>query len=163
MRVRNIFTVVAVVLSVVALVRSSRLDRRDLFLRIHEMLLEPEVVKGRRRLYAIKDEYQARSVHEDPVDYTAVHRALALFDLLAKYADNGWIDERTALEEWGHSLVSAREPGRLFIDARSVHVNWRSWPDFERLAERADRFLAGEYHPASRRSWGVRRLRGLPR
>jgi hypothetical protein len=148
-------TLVALVFSGAAFFRSGRADKRDLFLRIHEMLLDPEVVRGRRRLYKITTREQAEHLHDNPDDYTRVHRALALFDLLAKYEHYGWIDERTALDEWADSLARAKPPAELFIAARAREVGVRSWPDFLDLAGRAERYERGNYSPRRfrRRIW----------
>lgn len=156
---RDALTTAAIFLSGFALYRSGRADKRDLFLRIHEMLLEPEAVQGRRRLYRVETVEDARAIHAEQEVYTNVHRSLALFDLLAKYVRNGWIDERIALEEWGRSLTQARGPGLVFIEVRSEEVKWRSWPDFLDLAERAKRFKEGQYTPE--RAWRIRLRRAL--
>ncbi|MCL3818554.1 hypothetical protein [Aeromicrobium wangtongii] len=117
--------------------RARRLDKRDLFLRMHESLLEPGVVAGRRALYAIRSADDARRLVHDEEKLTGVYRALATFDVLALYVDNKWIDEETVLEEWGNSLRRSIEPSRAFIDARYESIQWHSWPHFQDLAAKA--------------------------
>jgi hypothetical protein len=68
---------------------------------------------------------------------TKVYRALAMFDVLALYAENGWIDERTVLDEWGNSLRNSVDPAQHFIAARYETVRWHSWPHYQALAAKA--------------------------
>ncbi|MFD1248493.1 hypothetical protein ACFQ3F_11910 [Nocardioides ginsengisoli] len=142
--VRDVLTVLALFVSggalflgVVNFRRARRLDKRDLFLRMHETLLEPGVVAGRRALYEIREPKHAEALvyHEDTL--TQVYRALAMFDVLALYVDNGWIDEATVLDEWGNSLTRSIEPAKFFIEARYKTTQWHSWPHYRALAEKA--------------------------
>jgi hypothetical protein len=142
--VRNISTVFAVLASAGALAlgfvnfrRARRLDKRDLFLRIHEALLAPEVVAGRRALYSITDQAQAAALVYQEEVLTQVYRALAMFDVLALYAENGWIDEKTVLDEWGNSLARSVTPADHFIKARYDSIQWHSWPHYRLLAQKA--------------------------
>jgi hypothetical protein len=127
----------ALVLGVVNYRRARKLDKRDLFLKIHERLIEPDVVAGRRLLYALRSKDEAASLVYREDDLTKVYRALAMFDVLALYAENGWIDERTVLDEWGHSLRNSVEPAEYFIAARYETVRWHSWPHYRALATKA--------------------------
>jgi hypothetical protein len=137
-------TVLAVIVSFAAFIlgcvnfsRARRLDKRDLFLRMHESLLDPSIVDGRRALYDIKTIGDATRLSLDADTTTSVYRALAMFDVLALYVENGWIAESTVLEEWGNSLRRSVEPSRLFIEARYATIQWHSWPHFRELAEKA--------------------------
>jgi len=141
---RDLFTVLAVLVSAGALwlgivnyKRARRLDKRDLFLRIHEALIEPGVVEGRRLLYQIPDQATAAAMVYKPEKLTAVYRALAMFDVLAMYAENGWIDEDTVLDEWGHSLRWSVPFAERFIAARYETIKWHSWPHYKALADKA--------------------------
>jgi hypothetical protein len=117
--------------------RARRLDKRDLFLRLHESLLDPDVVAGRRALYEIKDVPSAAALVYETGTLTQVYRALAMFDVLALYVENGWIDEATVLDEWGNSLSRSIEPSQHFIAARYQTIQWHSWPHYRRLAAKA--------------------------
>jgi hypothetical protein len=127
----------AFVLGVVNYRRARKLDKRDLFLKIHERLIDPDVVAGRRILYALRSKEQAAALVYREDDMTKVYRALAMFDVLALYAENGWIDEQTVLDEWGHSLRNSVDPAEYFIAARYETVRWHSWPHYQALAAKA--------------------------
>lgn len=60
-----------------------------------------------------------------------------MFDVLALYVENGWIDEATVLDEWGNSLARSLAPAEHFIAARYETIQWHSWPHYRSLAEKA--------------------------
>lgn len=95
------------------------------------------MVAGRRLLYALRSKEEAAALVYREDDMTKVYRALAMFDVLALYAENGWIHERTVLDEWGHSLRNSIEPAEYFIAARYETVRWHSWPHYQALATKA--------------------------
>jgi hypothetical protein len=127
----------ALVLSAINYKRARRLDERDLFLRMHESLLDPEVVAGRRLLYKITTRQAAEQTEYRPAEMTQIYRALAMYDLLGLYVENGWIDEATVIAEWGHSLARSVEPARTFIEWRKVRFGSHDWEHFTRLAAKA--------------------------
>lgn len=142
--VRDTFTALAFGASLGALllgfsnyIRARRLDKRDLFLRMHEALLDPSVVAGRRALYRLTDEHRISALEHDEETLTLVYRALATFDVLGLYAERGWIDENTVLDEWGNSLTRSIEPAQRFIAGRYKTIQWHSWPHYVALAEKA--------------------------
>lgn len=137
-------TVLAVFVSLAAFLfgcvnfsRARRLDKRDLFLRMHESLLEPSVVAGRRALYEIREHDDATRLVYDADKLTSVYRALAMFDVLALYVENKWISEQTVLDEWGNSLRRSIDPSEIFISARYETIQWHSWPHYRALADKA--------------------------
>jgi hypothetical protein len=110
-------------------------DRRDLFLTVHERLLEPEMVAARRVLYKLSSEAGVRGLREE--DTTRVYRLLAMYDLVGLYVESNWISKKTVLEEWSFSLCQSHEPGRRFIKVRQAMVGGPGWPHYRRLAEAA--------------------------
>jgi hypothetical protein len=108
----------AFILSGINFLRAQRPDRRDLFLRVLEGLIAPEIVAGRRALYGIKNVADAAGLAADPDQTTLVYRALAMFDVLALHAESNVVNEGTVLDEWGNSLSRSVAPAELFIAAR---------------------------------------------
>jgi hypothetical protein len=138
-----IFSLAAVVLGVVNFRRARKLDKRDLFLRMHETMIQPDAVAGRRALYKITSPKDAETSCMNDVTSSQIYRALALFDVLALYVESGWIDEGTVLKEWSNSLARSQEPARLWIAARYKGVHWHSWPHYQSLAKMAARVEKG--------------------
>jgi hypothetical protein len=133
----------ALALGMVNFQRAKKLDKRDLFLRLHEALVEPEVVAGRRALYKIKTTDGAAAACVDEQTSSRIYRALALFDVLALYVESKWIDEGTVLKEWSNSLVRSTEPAELWMAERYKGVEWHSWPHYQALASKAARVERG--------------------
>lgn len=151
---RDVLTAVALVVSLLALFRSYRQDKRDLFLRMHTDLLDEVPMRGRRVLGGIRNEAHAQQAVLDQDAQTAVYRALALFDVLGLYVEQGWADRWTVLDEWANSLSAYREPKRLWANVRWPHDNKPRWPHYDRLATQAARYVAD-----GRPSWvGRKRL-----
>jgi hypothetical protein len=132
-----IVSALALSLGIVNFMRSRRLDKRDLFLRMHEALIAPDVVAGRRVLYTLTSKQQAAALVYQEDEESLVYRALAMFDVLAMYAENKWISEKTVLDEWGNSLSRSLAPAELFIEARYDTIQWHSWPHYKALAQKA--------------------------
>lgn len=126
----------AFVLSLLTFLRGKAVDRRNVFIEIHRLLLEPELVAARRDLYKFKslDDVQIHSSHHD-VQMTHIYRLLALFDLLGFYAESGWVDERTVLEEWGDTLARSRQPAEHVLAWRRNVTDGPTWPHYQRLAQ----------------------------
>jgi hypothetical protein len=157
--IRDLLTAFALVLSVLAFLNSRRLDKRDLFLKMHENLLGELPMAGSRALGHIHDEASAILAVRDQEGSTAIYRALAGFDVLGLYVERGWVNERTVLEEWADSLSKYATPKRLWVEQRYPNKQFHSWPHDDDLADRASGFLAGTYRPSRIRSaW--RRARG---
>lgn len=131
---------------------SRRTDRRDLFLKLHESLLAPELVKARRELYAISSEDDVRRLHEsEEASLARIYRLLAMYDLFALYGKEKWVDKETILRQWGHSLAHSYRPAELVRNHRADEYNRPSWPSFAELArEAADRSESadGKANPA---------------
>lgn len=134
-------SLLALVLTGANTVWARRRDKREMFLRMHDRLLDPEVVAGRRMLYTINSrEYASHLSGEDQEALTRIYRALALYDVLGLYVERKWIDKQTVLDEWGESLSKSLTPGRFFIRGVRSGDNARvkNWPHWQKLAEEAD-------------------------
>lgn len=103
-------------------------QRRDAFMRIHEVLLQPEIQEGRRLLFQIgsHDDVPKR----DSTSYQMINRSLAMYDTLGHYIRRGDVDRRRAMDVWHHSLRDITAPAEIFIHAResSHRSGWLAWP-----------------------------------
>ena len=125
------------------LARARRQDRRDLFLKLHVRLTEPELQAGRRLLHArIKSlEDAAHVAANDVQDYDRMNRALAGFDVLGLYVSEGFVDRDLVLREWADSLHRIGPAAEAFIGYRSNGQEWALWPHFQQLRRDAEVFL----------------------
>lgn len=114
-------------------------DKRDLFLRVHEQLVDQGLQRGRRFL---RDEVTSsdeamRMVRERYDDYVMICRAISMFDIAALYVEQGYINKELFISEWGNVYFELRANLLLLIAERAKdgrpHL-W-SWPHFKSLAD----------------------------
>jgi hypothetical protein len=115
-----------------------RQDRRDLFLKVHERLLDPDLQRGRRLLFSHAQTVEAvielRDQHLEEFDL--INRSLAMFDVAGMYAAKNYIDGRDFLAEWGLSYGRCWIAADAFLQVRFGSVpggDARGWPHFRRL------------------------------
>jgi hypothetical protein len=80
-----------------------RQDQRDLFLKVHELLVSAEHQRGRRILYRrINSVGDARTLlRGSPEEYDLANMALAALDTAALYVERGHVSEDPFMGEWG--------------------------------------------------------------
>jgi hypothetical protein len=93
-----------------------QLSQNDTFMRIHELLIDPQAAGGRRKLFlsfAAGDYPQPGSSDWDDINYS-----LALYDTLGGYIHHGFVKDHMALASWHDPLVRIAEPARAFAAHR---------------------------------------------
>jgi hypothetical protein len=117
-------------------------DQRDLYLKIHERLVDIDLQRGRRIIY--RDVHSAEDAEalfrERPEDYDLANRALAMLDVAALYEEQRYIDSKLFMREWGSVYARIHGNSGYFIAeriARSVEPVYPAWPHFQSLARRA--------------------------
>lgn len=135
--------VLPVAISLVALIVSGltyrdrrQQDRRDLFLKLHERLLEPELQRGRRLLHT-----KARTVRDvealrdsSPDEYDLVNRAVAMSDVAAMYVARGYVDRDDFVGEWGVAYGRLWLAAEAFLEVRLRYPGGEAgWPHFRSL------------------------------
>jgi hypothetical protein len=144
-----LISVAALSVSLVALLAKRRQDRRELFFKMHERLIDPDLKRGRQILRErVTSAEKAREMHEhDPDAYQLVGRALAMFDILGCYVRRRYIDEGLVLEEWGHTYAGAWASGRHVVVERAGReaLTWSAWPHLQAFGETAAAWAA--VHP----------------
>jgi hypothetical protein len=114
-------------------------DRRDLFLKVHERLIDLDLQRGRRILglsvHTPEDAWEL--LHDRPDDYELVSRALSMLDVAALYVERGFIDRSLFVAEWGDVYSGLQKASAMLVAQRahrsSTYSTW-SWPHFQRLA-----------------------------
>jgi hypothetical protein len=134
-------SLVALSVAVATLLTKRKQDRRDLFLKMHERLIDPDLQNGRRILReCIKSVEDAEKMRlGDPESYRLVGRALAMFDILGCYVRRGYIDEQLVLEEWGRTYAGSWDHGRHVVAERAERESetWSAWPHLQSFGETA--------------------------
>lgn len=131
---------VAIGLSVFTVVTSRRQQRDAAFARIHELLIQPDLQRGRRTLFAVRSAEDVPAV--GTVAWDEANRALAMYETLGYYVAKGIVPPNQALGLWHHSIRDIRTAAGWFVEARrGTHVGgWRPWPYLHELMDRADRY-----------------------
>lgn len=117
-------------------------DQRDLFLRLHERLLDVELQHGRRILFRqVNSVEDARSLFQDKPDfYDLANMALAMLDTAALYVERKYIDGELFMQEWGYTYKNILEHARYFLDERierNAAPNPHPWRHFFHFATQA--------------------------
>jgi hypothetical protein len=116
-----------------------RQDRRDLFLKMHERLVEPELQEGRRVIFeTIHSRADAAALRAaGGKEYALANRALAMYDVFALYVSEGYIEHDLALREWGPNLASIWGHARFFIEDREAAASRSVWLNLQNFANEA--------------------------
>jgi hypothetical protein len=146
-----LISVGALCVSIGALLTKRKQDRRDLFLKMHERLIDHDLQNGRRilreRIKSVEDAKKMRL--DDPESYYLVGRALAMFDILGCYVRRKYVDEQLVLEEWGRTYAGSWDHGRHVVAERAEGENetWSAWPHLQAFGETAAKWATD--HPRS--------------
>ncbi|MFW5469540.1 DUF4760 domain-containing protein [Knoellia sp. CPCC 206435] len=132
----------ALAVSLGTFVTNKKQDKRELFLRVHERLIDPEIQRGRMLLYErVKTVDDAARLHQqEPENYQLINRSLGMFDIFAMYVLRGYIDRELALQEWGHAFARVFQRALPFIEYRLGSQTWTTWTHLRVFGDEAVRW-----------------------
>ena len=124
----------AFLFSLLAFFYNRHSTKLNAFLALHEKMIARDVQEGRRLLFtrctSVEDVEKLKQECDE--GFQKVNRALGLYDVLGMYVSRKYVYESAVLEEWGRTLVKARNPARCFMDYRE-----KEWDHFLVLSEKA--------------------------
>ncbi|WP_437055836.1 hypothetical protein [Streptomyces sp. enrichment culture] len=125
---------------------TEKLNKRDLFLALHEKLCTPDQLWGRRVIREkINNLADAKQLRESGhADGQAAAGAVAMLDMLSLYVEKGFIERDLVLEEWGHVLADLDDNAAIFVKDRTMN-NRRPWVHFQDFS--ADAVKWSRAHP----------------
>lgn len=133
-----ILAVVGVTVSLVTVRLSIRQARLNAYTCIHELLVSPEVARGRRLLF------QASHAGKLPKPYDPgwdeINQSLAMYDTLGVYVRRRIVSKKLVLESWHHPLANIREPALAFLAHRRGQRVRNPWPSLLTLLDEAARY-----------------------
>jgi hypothetical protein len=136
-----VIALIAVIISIYALNVSRRQDRRDMFLKLHEKMIDPEIHAGRRYLLEhINSETDAVALRrKDEIAYFSINRSIAMLDVVALYVKKNFVAKDLILEEWGEVYRQCYIHARYYIAVRQKELTFSFplWPHFTWLAKEA--------------------------
>lgn len=143
----------ALMISFITLLDRRRNDRRDLFLGMHERLIELELRHGREVLaVSVTSAQSVVELHSyQNNDYELACKALSMLDVAALYVERGYISRSLFVEEWGSVYSSLKGNVEWFIEGRELidreHLTW-TWPHFRVLADEISKLSPSAFPPA---------------
>lgn len=136
-------TILPIVVSAVALAFSfytflagRKQDRRDVMLKMHELLISDDLQRGRFLLFEkVVDEASVRALTGQ--DYRDINRAIATYNLLGLYVEKEYVNERDVMSVWARSIYRCWIAGQPFLLQREHDQGYKPAIYLERLAEKA--------------------------
>ncbi|WP_457809953.1 DUF4760 domain-containing protein [Microbacterium aquimaris] len=101
--VAALVAILALAISIAAVVLVRRSEKRSLFIHLHDLLTSPDSQVGRRILHTrmTSERRIDRIFKRRPDDFDQVNRALGLYNTLGIYAHKGYVSKDEALDHWG--------------------------------------------------------------
>ena len=114
-------------------------DKRDLFLRRHDRLMDLDCQRGRHILaHSVNSAKDAARLCDRHEAYESVCNTLSLLDTLAVLFKYGDIDESLFMQEWALTYLNLKGKVILLAAARKKrHLDYNdfNWPNFLALAD----------------------------
>jgi hypothetical protein len=129
-------SLVAIAFSIFAFLEGRRRHKRDLFLKIHELLISEDQYRGRQLL--LSREFNDESIESlSPGERANISRALATYDTLGLYLERRYLIESDVMSMWGDPAHRAWQAAGQFVARRERKSGLPAYPHFGALAERA--------------------------
>lgn len=127
----------AVGLSFATVVMNRRQRQQDMYLRVHETLIDVQMQRGRRALYRCGQD--GALPPEDSDDFALISRTLSVHNAVAIYVRRGIVPRRWVLAEWRNTLCDMRRGLTFFRTYREQTYGWPVLVELEALIVAAER------------------------
>lgn len=147
-----IISIVAVAFSLIVFFDNQRKDRRDVFLRMHQLLIEDDLIRGRYLIFRkITDETSVQQLTEE--EYRDINRALSTYNALGLYMANGYVRERDVMDMWAQPIFRAWRTAQPLIVQRERLQGYKPWKYFDSLGRKAEQELTRQGASLDFRPW----------
>lgn len=147
-----VLSIAALMFSIYVFVNNRRLDKRNTLIKMHELLISDRHQRGRFLLFdKITDESSVDKLSDE--DYRDINGAISGFSLLGLYVQNGYVNERDALDAWAISIARAWEAAKPFIAHRKNRQGYNPHLWFEPIARKAQEHLARTGKALEYKAW----------
>jgi hypothetical protein len=134
-------SVAALVFSFLVFFDSRRKDKRDLFLKMHQLMISDDIARGRYLLFEkVADGDSVEQLTDG--EYRDINRALATYNAMGLYVKNKYVRERDVMDLWANPIYRAWHTAQPFIAHRTQFQGYRPWRYFDILALKAERELS---------------------
>jgi hypothetical protein len=126
-----IIAALAAALSLTNTLLNRRYRRQDAYLKMHELLTDPEIQQGRRLISRIGRTGELPEIDSD--EHIAISRTLVTHNNLAMFIRRGVISKRWVLDAWHHTLRELEAGTAVYISRRRQIHRWRVYSELEQL------------------------------
>ena len=128
-----ILSTIAVAFSIFVFVEGRQRYKRDVFLKIHELMISEDQYRGRQLL--LSQDFDDVSIEKLTLEDRAnISRALATYDTLGLYLRRGYLIEEDVIEMWGNAACRAWRKAQPFVERRARTSGRPAYPNFQYLA-----------------------------
>ena len=132
-----ILSTIAVAFSIFVFMEGCRRYKRDVFLKIHELMISEDQYRGRQLL--LSHTFDDVSIEKLSLkDRANISRAMAMYDTLGMYLRHGYLIERDVIEMWGNPAYRAWRKAQPFVERRARISGLPAYPNFGYLAGLAE-------------------------
>ncbi|WP_436522318.1 hypothetical protein [Actinoplanes sp. HUAS TT8] len=132
-----IIATLAVGLSFATAILNRRQRQEDMYLRVHETLIDIEMQRGRRALHAFGEAGLLPS--EESPEFAQISRTLSVHNAGAIYVRRGIVPRRWVLREWKNTLCDMRCALTVFREYRQSTYGWPVLVELDSLISSAER------------------------
>src|SRR5689334_535960 len=111
-----VLSVIALVFSIFVFAEGRRRYKRDVFLKINEVMISEDQNRGRQLLLSQPDEVSVESLPRP--DRANISRAMAMYETLGMYLRRGYLIEDDVFEMWGDPAYRAWCKAQVFVKYR---------------------------------------------
>ena len=136
-----VLSIVAVGFSIYVFFGGRRRYKRDLFLKIHQLLIGEAQYRGRQLLNSRKFTDEADILSLKPEERRNISLAIGSFDTLGLYLRHGYLYKADVMGMWGDPALRAWRAAAPFIARRKRLSGTTAYPYFEYLVREAEGYL----------------------
>lgn len=134
-------SVLAFGFSLFAFLDGRRRDQRDIYIKVHQLLVDRKLERGRYLLLQkVIDEDSVGRLTDN--EWGLINRAMAAFNTLGLLLAKGYVEERDVMDIWAPSICRAWKVAQPYIAYRERLQGYRPWKYFAFLAEKAQQHLS---------------------
>ena len=117
----TVLSVIAIGFSIFVFTEGRTRYKKDMFLKIHEIMMSESSYRGRQVL--LSRTFDEDAINDLPLSERAeVSRALALYDLMGLYLRSGYLIEGDVISMWGDPADRAWRAAQPFVKRRALQA-----------------------------------------
>ncbi len=133
-------------------VDNRRKDQRDTFLRLHQLLNDDDMQRGRYLLFQkATDQTSVEQLTEN--EWRDINRVLSTFNTLGFYIAKHYVSDPDVLEIWARPIVRTWTAAQPYIAYREGLQGYRPWRYFDLLAGKAQEHISSTADNAEVKVW----------